>query len=102
MKTYMVVHKAPGLSWEAVEENWRKLANVESAKWIYTYYNVEKSVRFCVWQAPDKATLEKIFGDLEISFESITGVEKTKPDMWGSEKWEEHLKVDALADTLGV
>lgn len=98
----MVVHKAPELSWEAVEENWRKLAHVKTAKWIYTYYNVEKSVRFCVWQAPDKETLEKVFVDLEISFESITEVTETKPDLWGTEQWKEHLEAEAEADTLGV
>jgi hypothetical protein len=102
MKTYMVVHRAPELSWEAVEENWRKLANVETAKWIYTFYNVEKSVRFCVWHAPDRKTLEKVFVDLDISFESITEVTKTKPDLWGDQQWEKHLEAEAAADTLGV
>jgi len=102
MRAYMVVHRAPGLSWDAVENNWRKLANVESAEWILTYYNVEKNVRYCVWHAPDEATLENVFRDLEISFESITEVEETKPDLWGAEKWEEHLKADATADTLGL
>jgi hypothetical protein len=97
----MVVHRAPELSWQVVEENWRRLASVESATWIYTYFNVDKRVRYCVWQAPDEAILEKVFRDLEISFESITEVEKTKPDMWG-EKWKAHLEAEATADTLGV
>lgn len=101
MKTYMVVHRAPELSWEVVERNWRSLANVEAATWITTYYNVDQGVRYCVWKAPDQETLEKIFGSLEISFESMTDVQETKPDMWG-EKWEEHLEADAVADTLGV
>jgi hypothetical protein len=101
MKTYMVVHRAPELNWEAVEENWRKLANVESATWITTYFNVDESVRYCVWQAQDAAELEKTFGDLEISFESMTEVQETKPDMWGKKKWEEHLLAEATADTLG-
>jgi hypothetical protein len=97
----MVVHRAPELSWEVVEENWRKLASVESATWITTYYNVDEGVRYCLWHAPDSATLEKTFGDLEISFESMSEVEETKPDMWGG-KWEEHLQAEATADTLGV
>jgi len=101
MRTYMVIHRAPELSWEVVEKNWRKLARVESATWITTYFNVEEGVRYCLWQAPDRPTLEKTFGNLEISFESMTEVEETKPDLWG-EKWEEHLKADATADTLGV
>jgi hypothetical protein len=100
MKTYMVVHRAPELSWNVVEENWRKLARVESAKWITTYYNVDEGVRFCIWHAPDTATLQKTFDDIDVSFESMTEVEETKPDMWGA-KWEEHLEAEATADTLG-
>ena len=102
MKTYMVLHKDPTLSWEIVERNWRKLASVRSATWINTYYNVDEGLRYCVWLAPDTAILEKTFGDLEISFESITEVEETSPDMWGREAWAEHLKAEETADTLGV
>ena len=101
MKTYLVVHRAPGLSWATVEENWRKLADVKSATWICTYYNVERSVRFCIWQAPDRATLEKVFVDFRVAFESITEVEETSPDLWSRERWEAHLRADAEADTLG-
>lgn len=102
MRTYMVVHRAPDLKWEIVERNWRKLAQVKSAAWITTYYNTREGLRYCVWHSPGKATLEKIFSELEISFESMTEVEETKPDMWGKEQWEEHLEAEALADTLGV
>jgi hypothetical protein len=102
MKTFMVVHKAPELSWDIVEKNWRKLARVKTATWINTYYNTDEGVRYCVWLALDTATLEKTFGDLEVSFESITEVEETRPDMWGKEEWEEHLKAEETADTLGV
>lgn len=100
MKTYMVVHRDPELSWDVVEKNWRKLARVEAAKWITTYYNVDEGVRFCVWHAPDTGTLKKTFDDIDVSFESMTEVEETKPDMWGG-KWEEHLEAEATADTLG-
>jgi len=31
MMKYMVVHKEPQHSWDTVEENWRKLAQVETA-----------------------------------------------------------------------
>jgi trans-2-enoyl-CoA reductase len=57
-------------------------------------------VRFCVWLAPDVEELKKIFSDLEISWDSMTEVEETTPDMWG-EKWEEHIKAETTADTLG-
>ncbi len=101
MKTFMVVHRDPGLSWEVVEENWRKMARVESAAWISTYFNVDEGVRYCVWQAPDTATLKDIFGELRVSFESLVEVEETKPDMWGK-KWVEHLDAETAADTLGM
>lgn len=68
---------------------------------IFYIYNVDQGLRYCVWQSPDKATMEKIFGDLEISFESMTEVQETKPDMWGR-KWKEHLEAEATADTLAV
>jgi len=102
MKKYMVVHRAPGLSWEAVQKNWRKLARVASATWITTYFNVDEGVRYCVWHSPDSATLKRIFAELEISFESVTEVEETKPDMWGRQEWEEHLLAESMADTLGI
>ena len=100
MKRFMVIHKAPGLDWSVVEENWRKLANVTSATWIKTYFNVKEGVRCCVWRAPNSETLKNIFDDLKISFETIIEVDETTPDLWG-DKWEEHLAAEAAADTLG-
>lgn len=101
MKTYMVVHRAPELGWEVVEENWRKMAGLESATWITTYFNVDEGVRYCVWQAPNTETLKQVFGELEVSFDSMIEVEETKPDMWGK-KWEEHLEAESTADSLGM
>jgi hypothetical protein len=98
---FMVVHNNPGIDCNVVQANWRKLANVESATWVRTYFNEEKGVRYCIWLAPDEKELEKIFSEMDVSFESITRVEETVPDLWG-EKWEEHLKQDAAADNLGV
>lgn len=40
-----------------------------------------------------------IFNELSLSWESMTEVEETTPDLWGK-KWEAHLKADAKADTL--
>ena len=100
MQKFMVIHKAPGIDWAIVEKNWRKLAMVESATWIKTYFNVEEGVRCCVWLAPDSEELKKVFDNLEISFESIIQVDETTPDIWG-EKWQEHLAAEATADTLG-
>ena len=101
MRKYMVVHRAAELSWEVVQKNWRKLSQVTSATWKTTYFNVDEGVRYCVWHSPDTATLKNIFTNLEISFESITEVEETRPDLWGK-KWEEHLEAEATADTLGI
>lgn len=101
MTKYMVYHNAPDISWEEVEKNWRKLVNVEKAKWIRTYYNKEKGVRYCIWLAPSEKELKEIFDDLAISLETIVAVEETVPDLWGKERWEEHLAAEAKADTLG-
>lgn len=97
---YMVVHDDPHIPWEKVEENWAKLANVEHATWVRTCYNKEKGVRYCVWLAPNEKVLATIFDELHISYESIIEVEETVPDLWGK-KWQEHLKAEATADTLG-
>jgi len=96
---FMVVHRDPGIPWESVEQNWGKLAKVESAKWVRTYFNREKGVRYCIWLAPGNDTLTDLFKALEVSFESILDVEETVPDLWGK-RWEEHLKAEKTADTL--
>jgi hypothetical protein len=46
--------------------------------------------------------LKKAFSDIDVSWESMHEVEETKPDLWGEERWEEHLEAEATADTLGV
>jgi hypothetical protein len=101
MNKYMVVHKEPELSWESVEENWRKLAQVEHAKWVTTFYNQKEGIRFCIWLAPDMETLHKVFTDIGVSWESMHEIFETKPDMWGEERWKEHIEAEASADTLG-
>lgn len=101
MNKYMVYHDAPDISWKQVENNWRKLANVEEAKWVRTYYNQKKGVRYCIWLAPSEEELKKIFDRFDVSLETIVEVEETVPDLWGKEKWEEHLVAEAEADTLG-
>ncbi len=100
MLKYMVVHADSHIPWEKVEENWAKLANVENAVWVRTCYNKEKGIRYCIWLAPSAKVLATIFEELDISYESITQVEETIPDLWGK-KWQEHLEADATADTLG-
>jgi hypothetical protein len=99
LKKIMVVHHDPNVSWEKVEENWRKLANVESATWVRTYFNKKEGVRYCVWLASNAEDLKKIFSDLAISWESILETEETVPDLWGK-TWEVHLEVEGKADTL--
>ena len=101
MKKFMAVHKEPELSWEIVEKNWRKSAQIETAKWVKTYYNQKEGIRFCVWLAPGMEALQKIFSDMDISWESMYEVEETKPDLWGEKKWKEHLEAESTADTLG-
>ena len=99
MKKYMVAHNDINISWAKVEENWGKLANVETCTWVRTYFNRKKGVRYCVWLAPSENELKSIFSELDISWESIVEVEETVPDLWGK-KWEEHLEAEASASTL--
>ena len=84
MLKYLVVHKDPDISWEKVEENWTKLANVGRCKWLRTLFNREKGLRYCEWLAPDESTLKSNFTNLDISFESIVEVEETVPDLWAA------------------
>lgn len=100
MTKFMVFHNAPDIQWENVEKNWRKLAEVEDAEWIRTYYNKEKGMRYCLWLAPSEKKLKNIFDNFSVNFETITAVEETVPDLWGRKRWKEHLAADAKADTL--
>ena len=100
MSKYMVTHITPDIPWEKVEENWAKLAHVETASWIRTCYNKEKGIRYCVWLAPDEDTLNSIFSELDITWDAMVEVEETVPDLWGK-KWEEHLEAESSASTLG-
>ena len=100
MLKYMIVHHDPNISWEKVEENWAKLANVEKCTWVRTLFNKEKGLRYCVWLATDERALKSVFMDLNISYESIIEVEETVPDLWGK-RWEEHLAAEETASTRG-
>ncbi|MBW1636257.1 MAG: DUF4242 domain-containing protein [Deltaproteobacteria bacterium] len=101
LNKFMMVHNNPGIDCEEVQANWRKLANVGGVgTWIRTYYNEDKGVRYCIWLAPSEEDLKNIFTEIGISWESIMQVDETVPDLWG-DKWEEHLKKEAVADTLG-
>lgn len=100
MYKYMMVHHNPSIDRDEVQANWRKLAQVESATWIRTYHNDDLSIRYCLWLAPDEETLKNIFTEIGISWDSILHVDETVPDLWG-EKWEEHIRAEADAATLG-
>jgi hypothetical protein len=100
MKKYMVVHRDPNVSWDKIQENWAKLANVTSANWVRTSFNKDEGIRYCVWLSPNPDKLKMIFNELNVSWESITEVEETTPDLWGK-RWEAHLSADATADNLG-
>ena len=101
MKKFMAVHYNPGIDCKVIQANWRKLARVESATWVRTYINEEEGIRYCIWLAPDKQELIKIFDEIKVTYESIIAVEETVPDLWG-EAWAEHLEKEATADTLGI
>ncbi len=100
MKKYLAIHHNPGIDCKVVQANWRKLANVENAQWVRTFFNQESGWRYCLWLAPDEAELQKIFKEIDVTYESILPVEETMPDLWG-EQWEKHLQADAMADNLG-
>lgn len=96
---FMVVHRDPSVSWDKIEENWAKAANVESATWIRTYFNRKEGVRYCLWLTEGAENLKELFKSLDVSWVSILNVEETIPDLWGA-KWDEHVKADSTADTL--
>ncbi|MFH1153294.1 MAG: DUF4242 domain-containing protein [Pseudomonadota bacterium] len=98
MNKYMMVHKNPSINCDQVQENWRKLAQVETGIWIKTYFNEKQGVRYCVWLAPSEEALKNIFTEIGISWESIIPVEETVPDLWGR-RWNEHLEKEKFADT---
>jgi hypothetical protein len=98
MKNFMVVHRDPQVSWQKVENNWSKMASVEPATWLRTYYNKEEKVRYCLWLAPNKESLKDIFGDFQVSWESILEVEETLPDIW-ARKYRAETEAEERADS---
>ena len=100
MKKFMVVHRNPDISWNKVEGNWAKLANVETATWIRSCFNRKEGVRYCVWLSPDAEHLKEIFSGLDVDWESMLEVEETVPDLWGG-RWKAHIEAEETADTLG-
>jgi hypothetical protein len=82
MVKFMVVHRAPNISWEEVEEKWKELVNVETAEWERTWFNKKEGVRYCLWRAPDPEVLKKVFADLDVTWESILEVFETIPEVW--------------------
>ena len=52
MQQFMAVHRSK-MSWKKVEENWARVADLEEAKWVRTYFNRQQGVRYCVWLSPD-------------------------------------------------
>jgi phage-related protein len=101
MQQFMVVHSNPGIDCKVVQSNWRKMAKLENARWVRTYMNEKEGLRYCIWLSPNQKELKDIFDQMQVSYESITPVVETVPDMWG-DQWQEHLKKDAAADTLGA
>ena len=85
MKKFMVVHRAPELKWSDVERNWAALAEVEAALWERTWYNKKEGVRYCLWRAPNRETLERVFSDLDVTWESMLQVMETVPEVWRRE-----------------
>ena len=82
MKKFMVMHRDPAITWEDVEANWARLAKVESATWIRTYFNKNKGIRYCLWISPNEDHLKEIFVNINAGWESILEVEETIPDIW--------------------
>ena len=98
MKSYMVVHRDPDVSWEKVEENWSKMVDLEPATWLRTYYNMDEKVRFCLWLAPNEEVLKKIFSDFQIRWDSILTVKETIPDIW-ARKYRADMEEEEREDT---
>ncbi|ACN14502.1 hypothetical protein HRM2_13930 [Desulforapulum autotrophicum HRM2] len=90
MMQFMTVHKNPGIDFKLVQSNWQKMANMDDATWVRTYFNKNQGIRYCIWLAHDKEALIKIFNGVNVNYESILQVEETVPDLWGKE-WESNL-----------
>jgi hypothetical protein len=94
----MVVHKDPNVSWEKVEENWSRMADLEPATWIRTYFNMDRKVRYCLWLAPDENVLKEIFSEFRITWESILEVKETVSDIW-AKKYRQQTEAEEREDT---
>ncbi len=99
MKQFMVVHRDPGMTWDRVEQNWSKLAHVQAATWLRTYYNAENNTRYCLWLAPGEDVLIKVFTDFKISWRSIMEVKETIPDMW-AKSYRDRMEAEESAEVV--
>ncbi|MBI5063768.1 MAG: DUF4242 domain-containing protein [Deltaproteobacteria bacterium] len=99
LKKFMVVHRDPGMSWDKVEENWSKMAEIESATWLRTFYNVENNTRYCLWLAPGEDVLMKIFSGFKIAWRSILEVEETIPDIW-ARKYRDQMEAEEKEENV--
>lgn len=82
MPHYMTIHIEPELSPEKVQARWTELAQERRALWVKTWFNLAAGRRFCWWDAPNQAALEKVFADHGVTWEEIVKVHVTTPSEW--------------------
>ncbi len=82
MAHYLTIHNEPELSREKTQARWAQLALERRALWVKTWFNLSAGRRFCWWDAPTQAALEKVFADHGVTWEEIVKVNVTTPSEW--------------------
>jgi hypothetical protein len=86
MPKYLTIHHENTVDRVLLESRWTEISMDKRALWGVTLFNLEQGRRWCEWEAPNRAAIEKIFGELGIKWTEILEVEVTTAARWRS--WE--------------
>jgi len=77
MPRYLAVHTLPDVTEEGFREMLRggRPEGPPGVEWMLTYCAFDDHQYFCEWQAPDKATLQRLFEERKTPFTAIHEVQ---------------------------
>jgi hypothetical protein len=79
MPYFIALHPA-AFTEEQLEGLARRRAEIPSeVTWRATWSAFDEGVTYCEWEAPDKASIERVFKDLEVPFRDIQAVMRFDP-----------------------
>jgi hypothetical protein len=90
MPKYLTIHHENTVDRVLLESRWTEISMDKRALWEVTLFNLEQGIRWCEWEAPNRAAIEEIFDELGIKWTEILEVEVTTASRWRS--WDAHSR----------